>query len=107
MASDVHVATALTAFAKDVRRTSRSDSGLTARLSPEQAAIRRERLDQLAAEAERLASNPREATYQGFERIWKQVEGLGAPPGREIIIAVASAFMQRPYVSTIKGPMER
>jgi hypothetical protein len=45
-------------------------------LSPEQADIRRQRLGQLAADAEGLASKPRDATYQGFERILKQVEEL-------------------------------
>jgi hypothetical protein len=69
-------------------------------LSPEQSQVRRQRLEQLATEAEQLASNPRKATYQSFERILKQVEELDAAPEREVVIAVASAFMQRPYVSS-------
>jgi hypothetical protein len=69
-------------------------------LSPEQSQVRRQRLEQLATEAEQLASNPRKATYQSFERILKQVEELDATPEREVVIAVASAFMQRPYASS-------
>jgi hypothetical protein len=104
MASDVHVANALIAFAKEVRRNSRTEPGPTTLPSPEQGDTRRQRLNQLATEAEGLASSPREATYQSFERILRQVEELCGAPGGEVIIAVASAFMQRPYISTIKIP---
>ncbi|MBV8447873.1 MAG: hypothetical protein JO357_09120 [Hyphomicrobiales bacterium] len=98
MSSDGHVATALNAFAKNIRRSSRAESRPPL-LSEQQGEVRQQRLEELAAEVDGLASNPRKATYQGFESILKQVEELGAPPEREIIIAVASAFMQRPYVS--------
>lgn len=54
--------------------------GPTTRLSPDQVKVRRQRLDQLAAEAEELASNPREATYQSFERILKQAVKAGTSP---------------------------
>jgi hypothetical protein len=106
MASDFHVANALIDFANDIRRNSQSENGPATLLAPEQADTRRQRLGQLAADAEGLASKPRDATYQGFERILKQVEELGAPPDREIIIAVASAFMQRPYISRAKVPTQ-
>jgi hypothetical protein len=97
MASDNHVATALTAFANEVRRNSRFEPGETTLLTPEQADIRLRRLEELATEAEALAANPRAATYQGFERILNQVRELGAAPSGEIVIGVASAFMQRPH----------
>jgi hypothetical protein len=99
MASDDQVAAALNVFAKDVRRISRNDPGPTVRLSPAQEGVRRQRLEQLAVEVETLATDPRSATYQSFERILKQVEELGASPTRETIISVASAFLQRTYVS--------
>ncbi|MBV8963987.1 MAG: hypothetical protein JOY67_06120 [Hyphomicrobiales bacterium] len=98
MSSDGHVATALNAFAKNIRRNSRVENRPPL-LSPHQGEVRQQRLEELAAQAEGLASNPRKATYQRFESILKQVEELGASTEREIIIAVASAFMQRPYVS--------
>ena len=98
MSSDGHVAAALHAFAKDIRR--KAEPGRAMLLSQElNGEVRQQNLEQLAAQAEGLAANPRKATYQGFERILKQVEELGAPAEREIVIAVASAFMQRPYVS--------
>jgi hypothetical protein len=97
MSSDGHVAAALHAFAKDIRR--KAEPGRSILLSQVKGEARQQNLEQLAAQAEGLAANPRKATYQGFERILKQVEELGAPAEREIVIAVASAFMQRPYVS--------
>ncbi len=100
MSSDGHVASSLNTFAKDIRRNFRTEPGRAMLLSPEQSQVRRQRLEQLATETEQLASNPRKATYQSFERILKQVEELNAAPEREVVIAVASAFMQRPYVSS-------
>jgi hypothetical protein len=97
MASDNDVAAALTAFAHEVRRSSRLEPGATPLLTPEQADIRCRRLEELAVEAEALAANPRAATYQSFERILNKVRELGAAPPGEIIIGVASAFMQRPH----------
>jgi hypothetical protein len=97
MASDNHVAAALTAFATDVRQDSRFEPGTI--LTPAEASVRRRRLEELAADADALAASPRTATYQGFERILKQVRELGASPSGEIIIGVASAFMQRPHFS--------
>ena len=47
-----------------------------------------------------MAANPRAATYQAFEGILKQAQELGAQVERETIIQVASAFMQRPHVSS-------
>lgn len=96
MSSDGHVAAALYAFAKEIRR--KAEPGRGAPNSHSNGEGRQQNLEQLAARAEGLAANPRKATYQGFERILKQAEELGAPPEREIVIAVASAFMQRPYV---------
>ncbi|MBV9568178.1 MAG: hypothetical protein JO172_08580 [Hyphomicrobiales bacterium] len=98
MSSDGHVATALNAFAKNIRRNSRAEARPPV-LSQQQGEVRQQRLEELAARAEGLASNPGKATYQGFESILKEVEELGAPTEREIVIAVASAFMQRPYIS--------
>jgi hypothetical protein len=97
MSSDGHVAAALYAFAKDIRR--KADPGRTAPASQRNGEFRQQNLEQLAAQAEGLAANPRKATYQAFERILKQAEELGAPAERDIVIAVASAFMQRPYIS--------
>ncbi|MFI5012614.1 MAG: hypothetical protein ACHQAY_09720 [Hyphomicrobiales bacterium] len=71
----------------------------TALLTPAQADIRRRRLEELANEIDTLAANPRAATYQRFELILQQVQELGVSTAREIIIAVASAFMQRPHIS--------
>jgi hypothetical protein len=97
MSSDGHVAAALYAFAKDIRR--KADPGRATPSSQRNGEFRQQNLEQLAAQAEGLAANPRKATYQGFERILKQAEELGAPAERDVVIAVASAFMQRPYVS--------
>lgn len=97
MSSDGHVAAALYAFAKDIRR--KADPGRTKPPSQHNGEFRQQNLEQLAAQAEGLAANPRKATYQSFEHILKQAEDLGAPAERDIVIAVASAFMQRPYVS--------
>jgi hypothetical protein len=97
MSSDGHVAAALYAFAKDIRR--KADPSRGAARSHSNGESRRHKLEQLAAQAEGMAANPRKATYQGFERILKQAEEFGAPPERDIVIAVASAFMQRPHVS--------
>ncbi|MBV8763996.1 MAG: hypothetical protein JO137_03100 [Hyphomicrobiales bacterium] len=96
MSSDGHVAAALYAFAKEIRR--KADPGRTRPATQRNGEFRQQNLEQLAAQAEGLAANPRKATYQGFERILKQAEELGAPAERDIVIAVASAFMQRPYV---------
>lgn len=95
MSSDGHVAAALYAFAKDIRR--KADPGRAPR-SHSNGEGRQQKLEQLAAEAEGLAANPRRATYQGFERILKRAEELDASAERDVVIAVASAFMQRPYV---------
>jgi hypothetical protein len=97
MSSDGHVAAALYAFAKDIRR--KAEPGRGVQLPQAKEGFRQENLEQLATQAEGLAANPRKATYQRFERILKQAEELGAPAERDIVIAVASAFMQRPYVS--------
>jgi hypothetical protein len=100
MSSDGHVAAALHAFAKDIRRKAEPGRAmLLSQVKQVNGEVRQQNLEQLAAQAEELAANPRKATYQGFEHILKQVEELGAPAEREIVIAVASAFMQRPYVS--------
>ena len=106
MASDDHVAAALNVFAKEVTRNSRADLGGGDGLSREEADFRRRRLQDLATEAEALATSPRTATYQGFDRILKQVKELGAQLESETIIRVASAFMQRPLVSFTRSQRE-
>jgi hypothetical protein len=67
-------------------------------LSLDQEAIRRRRLQELATEAEAMATNPRAATYRAFERSLREVQELGVQIESETIIRVASAFMQRPHV---------
>src|SRR6478672_1189426 len=100
MASDDHVAAALNDFAKEVIGNARADlDGGGGLLSRQQAEARRRRLHQLSTAAEAMATSPRTATYQAFERILKQAQELGAQVEGETIIRVASAFMQRPHVS--------
>jgi hypothetical protein len=106
MASDDHVASALNVFAKEVTRKSRADLGEGGLLSRDEADFRRRGLQGLAAQAQALATSPRTATYQAFDRILKQVEELGAQLESETIIRVASAFMQRPLVSFTRSQRE-
>ena len=106
MASDDHVAAALNVFAKEVTRNSRADLGEGGLLSRDEADFRRRGLQGLAAQAQALATSPRTATYQGFDRILKQVKELGAQLESETIIRVASAFMQRPLVSFTRSQRE-
>jgi uncharacterized protein YigA (DUF484 family) len=96
MASNDHVAAALEAFAKDLKRSCPSEFDGTTVFSA-QMDIGRQHIKQLAAEVEALVSNPRTATYQGFEHILKQAQQLGAQIDGETIIGVASAFLQRPH----------
>jgi hypothetical protein len=98
MASDDHVAAALKVFTTEVRRISRIELDEGGALSPAESDRRRLRLKELANEAEALAAEPRAATYQRFAQILSQVQELGASPAAEVIIDVASAFLQRPYV---------
>ncbi|MGC1576481.1 MAG: hypothetical protein WA813_10240 [Beijerinckiaceae bacterium] len=98
MASDEHVTAALADFAKEVMRGSREYVGTGRILSLDQGAIRRRRLQELATEAEAMATNPRAATYRAFERSLREVQELGVQIESETIIRVASAFMQRPHV---------
>ena len=99
MASDEHVAAALADFAKEIRRGSRAELGVGRTLSAQQEIIRRRRLEELATEAEVMATDPRIATYRVFERSLKEVQALGVRIESETIIRVASAFMQRPHFS--------
>ncbi|SDR59111.1 hypothetical protein SAMN05444161_7019 [Rhizobiales bacterium GAS191] len=98
MASDNHVAAALTAYATEVGAVPASSP-----IWPGISLLRKQIFGapawrNLAAEIEALAANPRAATYQGFERIQYQVWELGASPAEEIAIGVATAFLQRPYI---------
>jgi hypothetical protein len=97
MASDDHVAAALTVFAKEIMRSSLTHLGNDEVFSGHD---RQRRLLELARKIEEMAANPRAATYQAFEGILKQAQELGAQVERETIIQVASAFMQRPHVSS-------
>jgi 16S rRNA C1402 (ribose-2'-O) methylase RsmI len=65
-------------------------------LSTQEAKVRRQRLLQIANDAEALAKHPPTATYQAFERLLNTAQGLGANIPRETIIAVGSAFVRRP-----------
>jgi hypothetical protein len=104
MASDDHVATAQDAFAKEIARNSRTDLGGGGLLTPDESEFRRHRLQKLAIDVQAMAASPRSATYKVFEQILQQAQGLGAKIEGETIIAMASAFMQRPHVRAAGGP---
>jgi hypothetical protein len=96
MTFDDTIASALTSFAKVVRRT--AEAPFIGFLSAREAQDRRERLHELATDAEALAEHYQAATYRAFERLLAKARGLGANIPNETIIAVGSAFINRPYV---------
>ena len=100
MASDEHVATALREFAKALLEGSlTSASAAHGNSLPEEPdGDRHKRLKSLSEEVQAMANNPQAATYLGFEGAWKQARELGAEVPTEIIMSVASAFVQRPHV---------
>lgn len=100
MASDEHVATALRAFAKALMQSSHANLTGDALLSKDQEAVRRKRLQDLSARVQAMAASPRNATYQEFDSIRREAQELGADVASDILIGVASAFMQRPYPSS-------
>jgi hypothetical protein len=100
MASDEHVATALNAFAKALVQGSHVNLTTGSLLSEDQEAVRRKRLHDLSARVQAMAASPRTATYQGFERFRREAQELGAEVASEVLISVASAFMQRPHTSS-------
>jgi hypothetical protein len=99
MASDEHVATALRAFAKALLQGLRNSTANGGPLS-EQGRERGEQLKGLSDRVRAMANNPQAATYLGFEGIWNEAQQLGVEVPREITMAVASAFIQRPHVSS-------
>jgi hypothetical protein len=101
---DENIATALFTFAKFVRQT--AEVSFQCFLSTQEAEVRRRYLLQIADDAEVLAKYPSSATYQAFARLLNKAQELGAGIARETIIAVASAFIHRPYVrpKLPKGP---
>jgi hypothetical protein len=54
----------------------------------------------LSERVQAMANNPQAATYLGFQDIWNEAQQLGVEVPRQITMAVASAFMQRPHVKT-------
>jgi hypothetical protein len=104
MASDDHVAAALDAFAKEITRNSRADLGGGGLLTPQESEFRQQRLQKLAADAQAMATSPRSATYKAFEQTLQRAQELGAKIEGDTIIAVASAFMQRPHVKGRPAP---
>jgi hypothetical protein len=101
MASDEHVATALRAFADVLMRCSRNGSGKDdGTLSEEQRVERGKQLKGLSERVQAMANNPQAATYLGFEGVWKEAQELGVEVTSDITVAVASAFLQRPHVSS-------
>src|ERR1700686_1646613 len=109
MASDEHVATALRAFAKALMQSSHANMSGDAPLSGDQDAVRRKRLQDLAAGVQAMAASPRAATYQGFDSTRREAQELGAQVASEILINVASAFRRRPSASRriAEGPFNR
>ena len=100
MASDEHVASALRAFAKALLQSSHVNLTRDALLSEDQDAVRRKRLQDLSARVQAMAASPRTATYQELDSTRREAQELGAEVANEILIGVASAFMQRPYPSS-------
>jgi hypothetical protein len=100
MASDEHVATALKEFARALLQSSRDGAANADPLSQKRQGERLKQLKGLSERVEVMANNPQAATYLSFEGIWKQAQQLGVEVPREITMAVASAFMQRPHVSS-------
>ena len=99
MASDELVATALRAFAKALLqglRNGAENGGLVS----EQERVRGEQLKDLSERVQAMANNPQAATYLGFEGVWKEAQQLGVEVTSDITITVASAFIQRPHVSS-------
>jgi hypothetical protein len=99
MASDEHVATALRAFAKALLQGLRNGAANGGPPS-QQERERGKQLKVLSERVEAMANNPPTATYLGFEGVWKEAQQLGVEVTSDITIAVASAFMQRPHVSS-------
>jgi hypothetical protein len=99
MASDEHVATALRAIAKALLQGLRNSTANGYPLS-EQERARGKQLKGLSERVETVANNPQAATYLGFEGIWREAQQLGVEVTSDITIAVASAFVQRPHVSS-------
>ena len=76
--------------------TARKNGGLVS----EQERVRGEQLKDLSERVQAMANNPQAATYLGFEGVWKEAQQLGVEVTSDITITVASAFIQRPYVSS-------
>jgi hypothetical protein len=95
MTFDDDIASALTSFAMAVRQA--AEAHFLGFLSASEAKVRRRLLQDVAKDAEALAQEPRTATYQAFERLLTKAQGLGASIASEPIIAVGSAFINRPY----------
>src|SRR4029078_13519038 len=102
MASDEHVAKALKDFGRALVQGSRDGAANGGPLSEERQGERRKQLKGLSARVETMASDPSTATYLGFEGVWKEAQELGVEVPREITMAVASAFMQRPRYSALR-----
>jgi hypothetical protein len=79
---------------------SRNGGAVGGTLSEEQKVERRKRLKGLSDRMQAMAANPSAATYVGFEGVWKEAQELGVEVPSEITMAVASAFVQRPHVSS-------
>ena len=102
MASDEDVATALKDFARALLQSS-SEGAPANPLSEERQGERRKQLKGLSERVEAMASDPSTATYLGFAAVWTEAQELGIEVPREITMAVASAFMQRPHVTRVSN----
>jgi hypothetical protein len=100
MASDEHVATALKEFATALLQGLRDGAANGDPLSQKRQGERLKQLKGLSERVQAMANNPQAATYLGFEGIWKEAQQLGVEVPTEITMAVASAFVQRPHLSS-------
>ena len=100
MASDEHVAAALKEFATALLQGLRDGAANGDPLSQKRQGERLKQLKGLSERVQAMANNPQAATYLGFQDIWNEAQQLGVEVPTEITMAVASAFVQRPHLSS-------